>query len=176
MSTREHEHEHGEFQGCGPAHHHDPANDPAYVHEQTGVLIDAFMTTEPLESLVDAARNATMTEAMGALVTFDGVVRDHDGGARVQDLDYTAHPSADQEIKRVATDVLASHPHARLWCAHRTGHLKIGESAFVVLAASSHRKQAFDAASELADRVKSEVPIWKEQTRVDGSAQWVGLE
>lgn len=57
--------------------------DPAYVAEQTGKLIDAFLTTDPLEPLLDAAKNGVCTEAMGALVTFEGIVRDHDGGARV---------------------------------------------------------------------------------------------
>lgn len=164
MSTKEHH-------SCGSA-----AADPAYVAEQTSVLLDALMTTAPLESLVDKAREQVLTDAMGALVVFDGIVRDHDGGARVLDLDYSAHPSADEEIKKVATSVLAAHPKVRLWCAHRTGLLRIGESAFVVMAAAAHRREAFEAASELADRVKAEVPIWKEQTRADGSAQWVGLE
>ncbi|BAU94587.1 molybdopterin biosynthesis protein E [Corynebacterium suranareeae] len=149
--------------------------DPAYVAAQTGKLIDAFITSDPLEPLLSDAKTAVLTDAMGALVTFEGIVRDHDGGARVSSLDYTAHPTADQVIKDVAAAVVAKHPRTRLWTAHRTGALKIGDAAFLVLAASAHRGDAFAACSELADIVKAQVPIWKEQTRLDGSTDWVGL-
>ncbi len=150
--------------------------DPAYVAEQTGQVIAAFMTTDPLEPRIADARAATLTDAMGALVFFEGVVRDHDGGQRVRTLTYTAHPSADEVIGAVTHAVVDKHPDVRLWTAHRTGPLRIGDTAFVVLAAAAHRGAAFAAASELADRVKAEVPIWKEQELTDGSSQWVGLE
>lgn len=150
--------------------------DPAYVAEQTGQVIAAFMTTDPLEPRIAEARAATLTDAMGALVFFEGVVRDHDGGQRVRTLTYTAHPSADEVIGAVTHAVVDKHPDVRLWTAHRTGPLLIGDTAFVVLAAAAHRGAAFAAASELADRVKAEVPIWKEQELTDGSSQWVGLE
>ncbi|AWB82895.1 molybdopterin converting factor [Corynebacterium yudongzhengii] len=134
------------------------------------------MTESPLESLYSEARAQTVTEAMGALVVFEGIVRDHDGGQRVANLTYTAHPTADEEIARVAREVSAAHPRTRLWTAHRTGALTIGEDAFVVMAAAAHRGDAFAAASTLADRVKAEVPIWKEQELIDGTNTWVGLE
>ncbi|MGO2550478.1 MAG: molybdenum cofactor biosynthesis protein MoaE [Corynebacterium casei] len=155
---------------------HDPAFDPAYVHEQTGKVIGAVMMTEPIESVMSQARAEVATDAMGALVTFDGVVRDHDGGQGVAKLIYSAHPSAQQEIEAVTARISAAHPHVRLWCAHRTGTLSIGDLAFVVIAASAHRREAFEAASQLADAVKAEVPIWKEQELSAGGTQWVGLE
>ena len=155
---------------------HDPCADPAYVHEQTGTVIGAVMMTEPIEGVLSQARADVITDAMGAVVTFDGVVRDHDGGQGVAKLIYSAHPSAQQEIESVAARISNKHPHVRLWCAHRTGTLSIGELAFVVIAASAHRREAFEAASELADTVKTEVPIWKEQELSTGGTQWVGLE
>ena len=104
-------------------------------------------------------------------------MRNHDGGrGGVELLTYTAHPRADAEIKRVAAEVISSHPNARLWCAHRTGDLHVGDSAFVVVAAAAHRADAFHAAVDCANRVKAEVPIWKEQRHADGSVNWVGLE
>lgn len=151
-------------------------NDPAYVAEQTGKVISARMTTQPLEDLITEARAATLTEAMGALVTFEGIVRDHDGGQRVKNLTYTAHPSAQQELEAVVARVSEQHPRTRMWVAHRTGPLVIGDIAFLVLVASAHRGDAFAACSEVSDAVKAEVPIWKEQELLDGSAQWVGLE
>lgn len=151
------------------------STDPQYVAEHTGLVIDAFMTNETIDTA--AAVAATVTPAMGATVTFDGIVRNHDGGrGGVELLTYTAHPSADAEIKRVAAEVISSHPNARLWCAHRTGDLHVGDSAFVVVAAAAHRADAFHAAEDCANRVKAEVPIWKEQRHADGSVNWVGLE
>ncbi|MGV3153033.1 MULTISPECIES: molybdenum cofactor biosynthesis protein MoaE [unclassified Corynebacterium] len=150
--------------------------DPDYVHAQTGKVLGAFLTQQPLEELVGPAREEVLTSAMGAAVTFDGIVRDHDGGQRVKLLTYSSHPSADAEIARIAGEVAAAHPAVRLWTAHRTGPLTIGELAFVVIAASAHRKDSFVAAADLADRVKAEVPIWKEQLLDDDSVQWVGIE
>lgn len=150
--------------------------DPAYVADQTGVVLDAFITDEPLEPLLAQARRDTLTDAMGALVTFEGVVRDHDGGQRVATLSYSSHPTSDAVIGEVAASVSQAHPTTRLWTAHRTGDLAIGEVAFAVVAAAAHRGDAFAACSTLADRVKAEVPIWKEQELTDGAKQWVGLE
>ena len=133
-------------------------------------LLGAHISAEPITA-PDIA-----TAETGAVVVFDGIVRNHDSGRGVKLLTYTAHPSAQEEIERVAADVAAAFPAVRLWCAHRTGALEIGESAFIVAAASAHRKDAFEAASTCADRVKAEVPIWKEQSHGDGSTNWVGLE
>lgn len=152
------------------------STDPEYVAAHTGLVIGALITEEPLDPLLAEARAKTLTEAMGALVVFEGVVRDHDGGERVRSLDYTAHPTAPEVIAQVAASVSAAHPDTRLWTAHRVGPLRIGDVAFLAVAASAHRRQAFEACSELADRVKAEVPIWKEQQLVNGDTQWVGLE
>ena len=63
----------------------------------------------------------------------------------------------------------------RIWAAHRIGGIAIGEAAFVVHVASAHRDAAFRACSDMADTVKAEVPIWKEQLLESGDTQWVGL-
>ena len=158
------------FHGCGGN-----TPDPAYGAQQTGKLIDAFMTMDPLTVLAPEAKAATCTEAMGAVVVFEGVVRDHDGGSRVKSLTYTAHPTADAVLTQVAADIVGKHPKARLWTAHRTGALEIGDIAFLVVAAAAHRGDAFHACSELADAVKAHVPIWKEQELISGETEWVGL-
>lgn len=149
--------------------------DPAYVAEQTGLVVRADVVTEPLEPLAAAARAATMTRAMGALVVFDGVVRDHDGGQSVAGLEYTAHPRVAEFLREVADEVSGRHPRARLWAVHRIGPLRIGESALTVMAAAAHRHDAFLAAEELTDAIKARVPIWKEQALADGGTEWVGL-
>lgn len=150
-------------------------SDPAYVYEQTGVVTGTVITDAPLESLAAQASKDTLTQAMGALVRFEGIVRDHDGGQSVATLAYEAHPSAPEELERVAAEVAASNP-VRIYAAHRTGDVPIGELAFLVLVASAHRGEAFAACAEVADRVKAEVPIWKKQGLVSGETQWVGID
>lgn len=160
--------------------HHDghtsEPRDPAHVAKETDVVLHAAVTEDKLEDLVPSARAATGTDAMGAVVTFEGTVRDHDGGQLVDALTYTAHPDVDAEMQRVVGEVIAVHPEVRAWVAHRVGPLQIGEMAFLVVVAAAHRGPAFAALAEIADRVKSEVPIWKEQAMSDGSTEWVGLQ
>lgn len=152
------------------------AEDPAHVARQTGVVLGAAVTDAPLEGLAAAARERTRTAAMGALVVFEGVVRDHDGGRLVDALEYTAHPEAEAMLAEVAAAVSDRHPETRLWAAHRIGPLAIGDLAFLVVVAAAHRSAAFAACAELVDEVKAGVPIWKEQRFDDGSVQWVGVE
>ncbi|MDO5731031.1 molybdenum cofactor biosynthesis protein MoaE [Corynebacterium sphenisci] len=150
--------------------------DPAHVAEQTGVVLGARVTAAALEPLAAGAREAVTTEAMGAVVVFEGTVRDHDGGRRVAALSYTAHPEAEAMLAAVAGEVRRRHPETRLWAAHRVGPLAIGELAFLVVVAAAHRAAAFAACADLVDAVKAGVPIWKEQRLVDGTVQWVGVE
>ena len=62
----------------------------------------------------------------------------------------------------------------RIWAAHRIGLLEIGDPALVCAVSAAHRGQAFSVCSELVDRIKEQVPIWKEQFFVDGTVEWVG--
>ena len=109
----------------------------------------------------------------GAVVTFDGVVRDHDEGRGVARLEYTAHPSAQQVLAEVAGEIARRHPDVLIAVAHRVGPLAIGDSALVCAVAAAHRKQAFAACDELVDTVKQRVPIWKHQVFTDGTTEWV---
>ena len=143
--------------------------DPDYVSEQTGVVVGTAISAEPLTT------PDVTTDAMGALVRFEGIVRNHDHGKRVTALTYECHPTAEAELARVVDEVAATHP-VRLYTAHRVGPVPIGELAFVVLAAAAHRGEAFTACAEVADRVKAEVPIWKEQLMADGTTHWVGID
>jgi molybdopterin synthase catalytic subunit len=108
------------------------------------------------------------------VVTFAGVVRDHDGGRSVRSLDYEAHPSADDVIAAVASSVAAEFPHVRIAIAHRVGSLVVGDLALAAAVSSAHRSDAFAACSRLIDEVKQHVPIWKEQRFSDGTSEWVG--
>lgn len=111
----------------------------------------------------------------GAVVTFVGQIRDHDPEAegRVVSLDYTAHPDAE----RVLEGLVAAHSRdgVRIAVSHRIGHLEVGDIALIACVASAHRGDAYDVSRALVEAVKAEVPIWKQQHEVDGSASWVGL-
>ncbi|GAA4530128.1 hypothetical protein GCM10023160_30510 [Brachybacterium paraconglomeratum] len=110
----------------------------------------------------------------GAVVTFDGVVRDHDGGRGVERLEYSAHPTAGAVIAEVTREIAERYPDTLIAVAHRVGPLEIGDSALVCAVAAPHRKQAFVACDELVDTVKQRVPIWKHQLFDDGESEWVG--
>jgi molybdopterin synthase catalytic subunit len=128
---------------------------------------------------VDAALAAVSHSGVGGMVVFVGAVRDNDGpeGAEqsVRALEYSAHPSALIELERVVAAVAEAHPEVRLAAHHRTGSLQIGDLAVVVAAGAPHRDEAFVAARRLIDDLKAQVPIWKHQSFVDGSEEWVGL-
>lgn len=154
-----------------------PATTPTASASPADCVIAAFISEDPLEGVLADAQRATTTSQVGALVQFLGIVRDHDGGQSVAALSYSCHPDAQKYLERIAQEVAQEFSsQVRLWTAHRVGDLVIGELAFVVLAASAHRAEAYAAASMLTDRVKAEVPIWKRQTLSDGSIQWSGIE
>ena len=113
-------------------------------------------------------------QMQGAVVTFSGVVRNHDQGRGVERLSYSAHPSADAILKTVAADVGAAHAGVRIAVLHRVGELAIGDVALACAVSSAHRAAAFLACAALVDEVKARVPIWKEQFFDDGSTEWVG--
>lgn len=111
----------------------------------------------------------------GGVVSFTGLVRDHDGGHDVVGLGYSAHPSAEDALRAVAEAVVAAVPVIRVAALHRVGELAVGDVAVVVAASAAHRGQAFEAARMLIDDLKQGVPIWKHQRFADGTDEWVGL-
>ncbi|MCF2529898.1 molybdenum cofactor biosynthesis protein MoaE [Yinghuangia soli] len=110
----------------------------------------------------------------GGTDLFVGTVRDHDGGKHVTKLEYSAHPSAEDELRRVAEKVAADFPVRALAAVHRIGSLEIGDIAVIVAVSCPHRGEAFEACRRLIDTLKHEVPIWKHQHFADGTTEWVG--
>ena len=139
----------------------------------TSEVVAAAVGTEVLDT--ESAYAQAWTPQAGAVVTFSGIVRNHDGGRDVRSLGYSAHPSASAVIADVAARIAAKYDGVRIWAAHRTGPLEIGDAALVAAVASAHRGTAFAACSELVDTIKAEVPIWKEQVFSDGTVEWVGV-
>lgn len=135
-------------------------------------VVRAEISESPVS--VDEHAGLVADAAAGAVVTFAGVVRDHDGGRGVRDLDYEGHPSAKAVIEEVAADVAARHRGVRaLAVSHRIGALAIGDVALACAVAAEHRAEAFAACADLVDDVKRRLPIWKHQTFTDGTDEWV---
>ncbi len=111
----------------------------------------------------------------GAVVVFEGVVRDNNEGNQVLSLEYEAMDSlACKEGNRILEEAMKRFPIESAECIHRVGHLKIGDIAVRVVVAAGHRKEAFAACSYIIDEVKSRVPIWKKEHYADGSSDWIG--
>ncbi|WP_214412745.1 molybdenum cofactor biosynthesis protein MoaE [Sphaerisporangium fuscum] len=123
---------------------------------------------------VDEVLAAVGDHAAGGTTLFVGTVRDHDHGKPVTLLSYSAHPSAEAELRRVAEKVASDFPVTALAAVHRVGELKLGDIAVIVAVACPHRGEAFEASRRLIDDLKQEVPIWKHQIFADGSTEWVG--
>ena len=115
-----------------------------------------------------------LTGAAGAVVTFDGTVRNQTGGRPVIKLQYEAYPPmAVKEMRKVGAEMRERWPDiASLGIVHRFGELEVTESSVVIVVTSPHRKVAFEACHYAIDRVKQTVPIWKKEIFADGEA-WV---
>ncbi|MBB5153829.1 molybdenum cofactor biosynthesis protein MoaE [Saccharopolyspora phatthalungensis] len=139
-------------------------------------VVADVLRADVTEQVIDVEALARSVEhrAAGAVVTFGGVVRDHDGGRGVRELEYVGHPSAAEVIAEVAQDIAARFEGVRaIAVSHRTGLLKIGDVALGCAVAAEHRKQGFSACSELVDEVKRRLPIWKRQVFEDNTEEWV---
>jgi molybdopterin synthase catalytic subunit len=142
------------------------------IQDRTPVVLRAAVGEEPL----DVAEHAALVDhpAAGAVVTFAGVVRDHDGGRSVLGLEYSAHPTASTVVAEVAADVAARATGVRaIAVSHRVGTLAIGDVALACAVAADHRREAFDTCSELVEEIKRLLPVWKHQSYADGDDEWV---
>ena len=131
------------------------------------------ITEDPLDAaaLINSARRDTC----GAVASFIGVVRNHDGGESVDAIEYSSHPSSPQILREIASE-MRDRPGVHCIVAwHRVGHLEIGDDAMVVAVAAEHRAQAFRAVETIIEDVKAKLPIWKKQELSDGSYNWSGL-
>ena len=117
---------------------------------------------------------AVSDAAAGGMTLFAGAVRDHDENKSLTGLEYSAHPTALDQLADVAEEVAREYDVLAVAAVHRVGELAIGDLAVVVATAAAHRSEAFEASRALIDRLKQRVPIWKHQLFADGSDEWVG--
>jgi molybdopterin synthase catalytic subunit len=135
-------------------------------------VVRAAVVERPLS--VDEHAELVSDVAAGAVVTFSGVVRNHDGGRDVEELEYSGHPSAERVIRQVADEIAARATGVRaIAVSHRIGPLRIGDVALACAVAADHRQEAFQVCAELVDEVKRQLPIWKRQVFADGTDEWV---
>ena len=136
--------------------------------------MDKVFVTDQVISAADLAKLVSGNKS-GAVVSFSGNVRNHDGGKDVSTLTYEIHPSAEKVLKEIVAEVSNRFPVNDVAVAHRYGDIAIGECAFAVAVSADHREAAFDACSALVNTVKDKLPIWKHQVFADGSDQWVNF-
>jgi molybdopterin synthase catalytic subunit len=118
------------------------------------------------EALIRQAKNAED----GAVVVFDGIVRNNSRGRRTLHLDYEAY----EEMALAKLDALAHEARERfgvrfVGMVHRLGRLEIGETSVLIVVSSAHRAQAYEASQWLIDTLKKTVPVWKRETFEDGT-------
>jgi len=123
---------------------------------------------------VDEVYRAVSDPAAGGIALFVGTVRDQDHARAVTRLSYSAHPSAEQQLRTVMEKIAADLPVIAMAAVHRVGDLEIGDLAVVVAVSCPHRAEAFQSCRRLIDELKATVPIWKHQSFADGDTEWVG--
>ncbi|MDX2202092.1 MAG: molybdenum cofactor biosynthesis protein MoaE [Hyphomicrobiaceae bacterium] len=111
---------------------------------------------------------------IGAVATFTGLVRGGPGGGDVAAMTLEHYPGmTEAELARVEAEAHDRFPLDGTLIIHRVGTLQPGDNIVLVMAASRHRKAAFEAAEFLMDYLKTRAPFWKKEERADGSAEWV---
>lgn len=137
-----------------------------------------LVTAEPLDR--DALRELVRTDEAGAVVLFEGIVRNHHLGHAVLRLEYEAYPSmAERQLAAVAREVLQEFAEREVYdlaAHHRTGMIEIGEASLLVAVSAAHRRDAFEAALRAVDRIKETVPVWKKEYGPEGAVWQEGVE
>jgi molybdopterin synthase catalytic subunit len=111
--------------------------------------------------------------SVGGIVVFEGVVRDNARNKTVRYLEYEVYAEmAVPQIRSIITEAQQRWGVERVAVAHRSGRLEIGETSVIIVVASPHRAEAFEACRYIIDTLKQTVPIWKKEVATDGEA-WV---
>lgn len=139
----------------------------AAIPDSTRSLVSA----DPLDQAIVTTQ--VQGSAAGAVVSFTGVVRDHDGDRAVTWLRYESHPDAGLILDDVLAEARRLPGVLGAAARHRVGDLQIGDVAFAAAVSAAHRSEAFHACAWLVDAAKERLPIWKHQHFADGSTEWV---
>jgi molybdopterin synthase catalytic subunit len=129
------------------------------------------LTAQPLDraALVDAVSYP----GAGGIVIFEGIVRDNARGKQVRYLEYEIYEEmAREQIKTIIQEAQQRFGVERVAVAHRSGRLEIGEASVIIVVATPHRDEAFEACRYIIDTLKATVPIWKKEVATNGE-EWV---
>ena len=148
---------------------YDPVRITRVSHSPARVVAAAVRST-PLD--LPQLTSAVTDDRAGAVVTFTGVVRNHDHARSVTGIEYVGHPSADAVLAEVAEEFTGREGVHAIGVEHRVGTLAVGDLALIAAVSASHRGEAFRTCSDLVDRIKQRLPIWKHQQFADGTAEW----
>ncbi len=125
---------------------------------------------------VAALTRGVLRPSDGASTLFEGIVRDHHEGKRVESITYEAYrPMAEKEIALVVEATTAKYPGVAIAVQHRLGLLHVGDTSIAIVCTSPHRAEAFAACRMVIDEIKKSVPIWKKERGPDGE-EWVGWQ
>jgi molybdopterin synthase catalytic subunit len=128
---------------------------------------------EPLELERIAANLSGTVGCEGAVVSFLGLVRNHNLGRSVRYLEYEAYePLALKAFERIGAEIAGRWPGAHLALHHRIGRLEIGEASIAIVTSSAHRADAYAASRYAIERVKQIAPIWKREF-FEGGDVWI---
>lgn len=124
-----------------------------------------------------AARQSVADSSCGALVVFEGWIRDHNEGQAVERLEYEIYrPLAEKEGARIMVEACDRFGLRNALCIHREGLLELSDIAVIVVVSSPHRAEAFDACRYIIDEVKFRLPIWKKEHYASGLSEWVNCQ
>ncbi|MEP1575900.1 molybdenum cofactor biosynthesis protein MoaE [Roseibium album] len=129
--------------------------------------------TEDFDAGAESGLLTSGRKDVGALVSFTGLCRDEAGTLSALELEH--YPGmAEGELTRIAQQAIARWPLTGLTVIHRHGKIPPGDNIVLVIAASSHRRAAFEAADFLMDYLKTRAPFWKKEYLADGgTGAWV---
>jgi molybdopterin synthase catalytic subunit/molybdopterin converting factor small subunit len=144
------------------------------TEEDAGARISVALTRDVIAA--DALIAAAKQREDGAVVVFDGIVRNNSRGRKTLYLDYEAYEEmAQKQMNGLAGEAIKRHGVREVVIVHRLGRLQVGETSVLIIVASAHRAKAYEASRWLIDTLKKTVPIWKKETFVDG-AVWTDGE
>jgi len=139
-----------------------------------GVVI-AEVTEEELDGSVLLRMLGDVSD--GAVVVFEGRVRDHNEGRSVRCLAYDAYREMAAEVlQEIAREAVRLMGASSVGVRHRVGRLEPPEVSLVVAVAAVHRKPAYEASNNVIDELKKRLPLWKREEYADGTSRWLGGE
>lgn len=137
------------------------------------VTIETRLTADPIDALDPLGALPTVRD--GALVVFQGRVRDHNDGREVSGLEYQAYEAmAEAELRAICEEAAQRFEVGAISAIHRVGRLELGETSVVIGVAAPHRAPCYDASRYIIEELKVRLPVWKHERYADGDASWVG--